>query len=122
MTTRIIFCVLVVVGLLLFVCTLARRQTTKPSSVVILNDSNFTAFAKGQKLMLVNFYVANCSHCLEMDPHYQRAARMLQQDEDTDVTLASIDAGTSPEIRSTLGLERFPELLVLSHERFSQSF
>ena len=50
--------------------------------VVPLTADNFTEFVSGQRVTMVQFYTTPLSHCLEctrLEPHYQKAARKLQQ-------------------------------------------
>ncbi|TPP63603.1 hypothetical protein FGIG_00609 [Fasciola gigantica] len=101
----------------LFVCTVfARKIFATDSDVIVLTDGNFTSFAKEHEIFMFVFYVDWCTHCTEIMPEYELAAKILKSSENP-LPLAKIDGMTQNRLVNQYGIKVYPKFLIRNRER-----
>ena len=79
-----------------------------------LNAANFAAHAeKGDLPLLVDFWAPWCGPCLQMAPHFQRAAGLLEPA----MRLAKVDTEASPGLGNRFGIRSIPTMVLLQGGR-----
>ncbi|KAB7507028.1 Protein disulfide-isomerase A4, partial [Armadillidium nasatum] len=79
-----------------------------PSSVKVLETSNFSDFVKSEKLSLVEFYAPWCGHCKELAPQYEAAAEDLKN---FNIPLAKVDAVAETSFSKRIRCQRLSEVI-----------
>jgi len=85
------------------------------AAVMILTSENFTQIVEEAQLLLVEFYTPWCSHCQQLEPEYETAARSLL---DYGIPLAKVDGSQEKEIVEMLKIPGWPNLKVYRKGRF----
>ncbi|ORM40913.1 Thioredoxin domain-containing protein [Babesia sp. Xinjiang] len=91
---------------------------TEASYVVQLNDSNFeklTQAATGSTTgpWFIKFYAPWCSHCRQMAPAWERAAKELKGV----VNVADVDATRSPNVAKRFEIKGYPTIILIDKGR-----
>ncbi|KAL1839200.1 hypothetical protein VTJ49DRAFT_1789 [Mycothermus thermophilus] len=87
-----------------------RKKQAPPSSVVILNDSNFKQQIGGDKHVLVAFTAPWCGHCKKLAPTWETLAENFQ--DETNIVIAKVDAD-APNGKATAseyGVQGYPTI------------
>lgn len=77
------------------------------AGVVVLDDSNYTAFVEEHPYVFVKFYAPWCGHCKAMAADYEKLG---QAAEGKEYVIAEVDATLSPNVSQELGVEGYPTL------------
>ncbi|GAA0139368.1 chaperone [Lithospermum erythrorhizon] len=82
--------------------------------VVTLDTHNFTQFVSQHDFMVVEFYAAWCGACQELAPEWEKAAKILSQNEPP-IVLAKVDANDqqNKQLANKHGLKGFPTIKIL---------
>jgi len=85
------------------------RIKTAPTSVVILDDSNFDDIVKDEtKDVLVEFYAPWCGHCKQLAPKYEQVGASFLGE--PDVVIAKFDADAHKVKPGEYGVSGYPTL------------
>jgi len=82
-------------------------EPTGPSSVLILDPSNFDNEIGGDLPALVEFFAPWCGHCKSLAPEYEILAQSFAK---SPVKIASVDADKHRELGSRFGVSGFPTI------------
>ncbi|XP_063216813.1 protein disulfide-isomerase A5 [Bacillus rossius redtenbacheri] len=77
------------------------------SDVVHLTAATFDQFLKAESSVLVMFYAPWCGHCKKMKPEYEKAAKIMK-DEQIPGALAAVDATKETTVTSRFGIRGYP--------------
>jgi protein disulfide-isomerase-like protein len=80
------------------------------SEVVVLDDSNFTAFVQEHPYVFVKFYAPWFGHCKAMAPDYKTLG---EASEGKEYVIAEVDSTTSPNITEEVGVDGYPTLKLI---------
>ena len=71
-------------------------------------------------LIIIHFFWLSCKHCEEFDPEYEKAARILEKDIETDepVELAKIE-GTNAGLNKKYHIPGYPHILIFKNGEHS---
>lgn len=89
--------------LLFLLAVVALTQTT----VVVLDDSNYTSFVEEHPYVFIKFFAPWCGHCKSMAPDYEKLATYSEGKE---YVIAEVDATVSPNVSQEVGVEGYPTL------------
>jgi len=85
------------------------RVKTAPTSVVVLDSSNFDKIVlDSNKDVLVEFYAPWCGHCKRLAPDYEKVAASFAGEDS--VVIANVDADQYKEIGSRYDVSGFPTI------------
>ena len=75
---------------------------------VVLSDANFDQVVNRTELpVLVDFWATWCGPCVQMAPHFEKAARQLKGR----ALLVKVDSDQSPQLSSRYGIRSIPTLI-----------
>lgn len=77
------------------------------AEVVILDDSNYTAFIQQHPYVFVQFYAPWCGHCKSLAPEYETLG---ESSVGKDYVIAKIDATVAEKTAADLKVEGYPTL------------
>lgn len=86
-----------------------KAEDAAAEAVVTLVNSNFTNFIENNRAVLVEFYAPWCGHCQKLAPHYEAAAKDLQEKE-SPVVLAKVDASQENDLSKKYDIAGYPTL------------
>lgn len=95
---KIIGCFLIATSLL----ACAEKKEAKPQEVLVVTDYNevITKFsANDDKLYVVNFWATWCKPCVEELPHFMEVNKEMQNDENFEMILVSLDKASDFETK-----------------------
>ena len=84
-------------------------SATDEKSVVTLTKDNFDAFINDHDTVLVEFYAPWCGHCKSLAPEYEKAAKVLKEN-DPAVLLGAVDATVETDLASKFDVSGYPTL------------
>ena len=77
-------------------------------ATVTLTTDNFDKTAKGDGIVLVDFWAAWCGPCRRFGPIFEAAS-----DKHEDLTFGKVDTEASPELSERFGIASIPTLMVI---------
>ncbi|XP_057369864.1 LOW QUALITY PROTEIN: probable protein disulfide-isomerase A4 [Daphnia carinata] len=96
------------------------REKTDPNwkpplpPVIELTSENFEKTVTDSKLILVQFYAPYCSHCKQMQPEYEAAARSLLE---YGIPLAKVDGTSEKALTDSFQITGYPQMRVFRKGR-----
>lgn len=96
------------------------REKTDPNwkpplpPVIELTSENFEKTVTDSKLILVQFYAPYCSHCKQMQPEYEAAARSLLE---YGIPLAKVDGTSEKALADSFQITGYPQMRVFRKGR-----
>ncbi|XP_046439075.1 probable protein disulfide-isomerase A4 [Daphnia pulex] len=96
------------------------REKTDPNwkpplpPVIELTSENFAKTINEAKLILVQFYAPYCSHCKQMQPEYEAAARSLSE---YGIPLAKVDGTAEKALADSFQITGYPQMRVFRKGR-----
>jgi thiol-disulfide isomerase/thioredoxin len=67
----------------------SRRPDANAQYVEILSQTSFDRTIREHKYIIVDMYANWCSHCIELEPEYNRLGKLLSDKANYDVTIAA---------------------------------
>ena len=89
--------------------TVEANWASELENIVHLTTENFEVFVKSNPSVLVAFYAPWCGHCKAMKPDYNKAAKIMEQ-ENIQGKLAAVDATAEKELASMFEVKGFPTI------------
>jgi protein disulfide-isomerase-like protein len=81
---------------------------------ILLSTTTYDKFIAENDLTLINFFAPWCSHCMELEPLYHKAAVILMQNKHP-LKIARVDCTTDLPLCTKLGIDRYPTLTIFKY-------
>ena len=106
------------VGLCLTVLACSVNGEIEPTEwdefVKVATDANWKDVVEKEPLIMVEFYAPWCGACKQMQPYYDKAAKILSEQEKP-IPMAKLDAIDNPSQAGLAGLSGYPTLKIFRH-------
>jgi len=86
------------------------------SEVIELTTDTFDSMVNKEAIMLVEFFAPWCGHCKKLKPEYEKAARMLK---DEQIPLATVDATVEKDLAKRFDVTGYPTLKIFRNGKVS---
>lgn len=90
------------------ICSICNHNFPVENNTIILTDSSYEKAIKQFNYLMIFFHAPWCPHCKNMDPHYQKAAAVLKEE---NIYFAKIDGSTEKKATQQYKVHGYPSLL-----------